>query len=70
MVTEKELEDVWLQKIPLMFCLVQLLVLLDCSWKLVVAVGFCCKFCEDDELHYYLFLNLLKVGRVFVITVV
>ena len=48
-------------------------VLLDFSCKLVVVVGLCCKFRENDELHYYLFLNLLKVGRtgqVFVITVV
>ena len=52
---------------------VQLLVLIECSWNLVVLVGLCCQFRENDELHHYLFLNLLKTGRtrrVFVIMVV
>ena len=73
MVSEKELEDMWLQKIPCMLRWVQLIVLLDCSWKLVVVVGLCFLFRENDELNHYLFLNLLKASRtrhVFVITVV
>ena len=60
MVVDKEYEDVWLQKIPWMLRCEQSLMLMDCSWKLVVVVGLCCQFCENDELHHYIFLNLLK----------
>ena len=73
MMAEKELEDLWLQKIPHMLRWVQLLVLLDFSSKLVVVVGLGCQFRENDELQHYLFFNLFKSGqtqRVFVITVV
>ena len=57
MVEDQELEDLWLERIPWMLRWVKLLVLLDCSWNLVVVVGLCCQFCENDELHNYLFLN-------------
>ena len=52
----------WLWKIPCMLRWVQLLVLLYCSWMLVVVVDLCCQFFENDELHHYLFLNWLKAG--------
>ena len=39
MVVNKELEHVWLHKIPWMLRWVQLLVLMDCSCKLIVVVG-------------------------------
>ena len=62
MVAEKELEDVWLQNIPWILRLVQLLVLMYCSWKLVVVGYLCCQFLKNDELHHYLFLKRLKAG--------
>ena len=57
MVAEYELEDLWLQRIKWMLHWVKLLVLLDCSSKLVIVVGLCCQFRENYELHPYLFLN-------------
>ena len=63
MVAEKKFDDVWLQKIPWMLHGEQLLVLVDCIWKLVVVVDLCCQLCGNDEFHYHLFLNLLKAGQ-------
>ena len=64
MVVNNYLEDVWLQKIPWMLCQVTLLVMLDFSCKLVVVVGLCYHFFENDELQHFLFLDWLKSGRI------
>ena len=47
MVVEDTMDFRWLQ----------LLVLLDCSWKLVVVVGSCFQFFENDVFHHYLLLD-------------
>ena len=69
MVVDKELEDSWLWKIPWMLRWVKLIVLLDCSWKLVVVYGSCCQFIENDELHHYLFFSFLNNGSLIYLTV-